>query len=424
MLKTVADLLRDLQTAEANALSKLAIKHPGVIGEMYEGLTSQILDLPLPPNSELRVTTGFIRDKHGHTSRQIDCMIVMGKGESIPHTRHEIVSVESVILAVEVKKNLYSKELKDAYENLLSVKNLDSDAPLLTKLFSTAFKGITGYHLPTSKEEQLALPFHIQHIYAALSVDARLPARAVFGYDGFASEQNFREKFFDFLKNRSGKKGYGPGSIPNLITCGKFSIFKANGMPNIVRMESDKWNVLATTNRNPLLLLLEILFCRLNFMDLITDEIFGDFKEERANSFISAQAAQRGNETGWEFFYQDIVEDVGPLEAFDRDWSPVFVNQTTWVVLGLLCKEPIDINDHEFRQFLIDEECSLDGLLKFLRDSRLAALSGTKLKLLTKCCRCGVLPDGRFIAGEDSSGQLTKWICDFAKKKNQNLPQT
>jgi hypothetical protein len=416
MLKTVADLLSDLQRAEATALSKLAIKHPGVIGEMYEGLTSRILNLPLPPISELRVTTGFIKDKHGQASRQIDCMIVMGKGEPIPHTRHEIVPVESVLLAVEVKKNLYSKELKDAYENLLSVKKLDSDAPLLVKLFSTAFKGITGYHLPTTKEERLALPFHIQHIYAALSVDARLPARAVFGYDGFASEQNFREKFIGFLNTKSGEKGYGPGSIPNLITCGNFSIFKANGMPNIVRMQDDKWNVLATTNRNPLLLLLEILFCRLNFMGLISDEVFGDFKEERANCFISARAAQRGDEIGWEFFYQDTVEDVGPLEAFDRDWSPVFVDQTTWVVLGLLCRDPIDINDDKFRQFLKKHECSLDELVKFLRDSRLAALSGTKLKLLTKCCRCGILPDGRFLAGEDSSGQLTKWIYDFAGK--------
>ena len=423
MLKSVADLLAALQAAEAKALSESAIKHPGVIGEMYEGLTSQILKLPLPKDAGLRVTTGFLKDKTGQLSRQIDCMVVQGIGEAIPHTRHEVIPIENALLTVEVKKSLYSKDLEDAYQNLLSVKNLDSDALPLVKLFVSAFQGITGYHFPSTSEARMTLPFHVQHIYHALCVDSRLPARVVFGYDGFASEQSFRDKFFAFLKERLEIKGYGPASMPNVITSGQFSIFKVNGMPNMLAMQDDKWDILATTNRNPLLLLLESLFCRLNFMDLVPDEIFGDgLKLERANRFISARVIQVQDKIGWEYFYQGKVDDIGPLEAFDQDWSPLFADKTTWIIIQILCKKPIDIEDSAFKEFLEKNQYPLERLLKNLRDSRLAALSGKKLKLLTNQCQCAVLPDGRFIAGENSSGRLTKWIFEFMEKRKKGQP--
>ena len=83
MLQSVSDLLRALQIAEAKILSESEISHPGVIGEMYEGLTSQILELPLPKSCNLRVATGFLKNKNGQLSRQLDCLIVFGDGGKV-----------------------------------------------------------------------------------------------------------------------------------------------------------------------------------------------------------------------------------------------------------------------------------------------------------------------------------------------------
>jgi len=43
MIKTVADFLNHLREKENEALKKQDIKHPPTIGDMYEGLTKQIL---------------------------------------------------------------------------------------------------------------------------------------------------------------------------------------------------------------------------------------------------------------------------------------------------------------------------------------------------------------------------------------------
>ena len=209
-------------------------------------------------------------------------------------------------------------------------------------MLATAFQNITGFHLPLTQVERLALPLHIQHILSALWVDANQPIRVVFGYDGFSSEQTFRNKFADFLVEKTNIKGYGPASIPNLICCGRFSIFKTNGMPHFVQIPetADTWDFLATTDRNPLFLLLEILFCRLNFLKLVSYKIFGDdLTIEAAHKFISARAIKVNNEVGWEYFYQgDFGKSAVPIETFDQDWAPAFVDEFTWIILNFLCE--------------------------------------------------------------------------------------
>ena len=60
MIRTVAELLRALQEAEIRQIEKAGIRHAPTSGEMYEGLTSSILDKAIPPEAGLRVVSGFI----------------------------------------------------------------------------------------------------------------------------------------------------------------------------------------------------------------------------------------------------------------------------------------------------------------------------------------------------------------------------
>lgn len=81
MLNTVSDLLQKLLEKEKDVLKTQQITHPGIIGDMYEGLAKNILDKALFKGLNLSVKDGFVRGDDGRLSRQIDCMIVEGDGE-------------------------------------------------------------------------------------------------------------------------------------------------------------------------------------------------------------------------------------------------------------------------------------------------------------------------------------------------------
>jgi hypothetical protein len=48
-----------------------------------------------------------------------------------------------------------------------------------------------------------------------------------------------------------------------------------------------------------------------------------------------------------------------------------------------------------------------------LHDTTLVAKKGSVLKLTTIACSCVVLPDGRFVAADDNSGRLTRWLSRY-----------
>jgi hypothetical protein len=79
----------------------------------------EVLSASIPIELNLRVVSGFITNSDGELSDQIDCMLVQGEGERIPYTDDFKYNIDNVIAVIEVKKNLYSKEIESAYENLL-----------------------------------------------------------------------------------------------------------------------------------------------------------------------------------------------------------------------------------------------------------------------------------------------------------------
>lgn len=76
MIKTIADLLRELMVKEAAKLDDETITHGPTIGSMYEGLARDILDRVIPGDLEVRVVDGFIEGVDGSLSPQLDAMVV------------------------------------------------------------------------------------------------------------------------------------------------------------------------------------------------------------------------------------------------------------------------------------------------------------------------------------------------------------
>jgi hypothetical protein len=65
MITNVASLLDGVLDREKSVLDAVNIKHGPTIGDMYEGLTRETLDMAIPGDADLRVTHGFVRDREG-----------------------------------------------------------------------------------------------------------------------------------------------------------------------------------------------------------------------------------------------------------------------------------------------------------------------------------------------------------------------
>ena len=124
-LKSMAELLEELKvklTAEAsNNFSD--IKHAPTIGTMYEGITKRLIKRSLPEESRIQVVDGFIQfGENGGLSGQQDCLVVDGPVIRILETNHYKVDVRNVIAAIEVKANMYKKELNEALTHLAELR--------------------------------------------------------------------------------------------------------------------------------------------------------------------------------------------------------------------------------------------------------------------------------------------------------------
>ena len=423
MINTVADLLNAFKVKEEEVLESYGyVKHPVLIGSMYEGLTKDILDKSLFDGLDLRVTAGKIRNSANEMSGEIDCMLVVGEGEKIPYTDKTIYDSSRVVAVIQVKKNLYSKDVKDSFENLRSVIDVTEPREGKTyhgRILRDSFRQICRQELP-ARSELDKLPLDIQMIYHVLLLDSLYPVRIVWGYNGFASEFSFREGFIKYLETNvttgpdNIKHGYGPLNMPSLMICDNASIVKSNGMPFGSPMQGGWWNLLVSTTGNPVYNFLEVIWTRLHYMFKISSEIFGDDLEvDQVHPFLNCRFKKTGDLSGWEYFYnygskKDL--DVTPLEK--SNWEPAFLDNTQFVILNELCNKGHVLyeNDAEFKEFVEKSGYTVETFIKSLIDTGLVYTDGSQLQLLTDECLCGISSDGKFFAGENKSGRVTKWL--------------
>ena len=214
---------------------------------MYEGLTADILGRTIPPGLELQVVSGFAEDDDGKLSNQIDCMLVRGEGTPIPYTGKFKWHIKDVIAVIEVKKNLFSKGLDEAYHQLREV--LETHSRWIQKAKGSgqqdvrpsrrAFSEITGVAAPPYKQLK-ELPPELEYIFHTIVGDQFSPIRIAFGYGGFNSEHGLRKGFLNFLEDKKMQLGYGPQAYPQQIVAGGASLVKFSGHPYRAPMNDDK----------------------------------------------------------------------------------------------------------------------------------------------------------------------------------------
>jgi hypothetical protein len=427
MIRTVADFLEELKVKGAELIKKYeVVDHPVLIGDMYEGLTQDLLNRSIFEGLNLKIVGGKIKNEKGQLSGEIDCMVVEGDGDQIPFTEKYIYHFSQVIAVIQVKKSLYTGSLDDSYSNLKSVIDVsltpeqDGEVYMMEAL-RDAYRSMLRTELPRRRELETYSEKE-QYLYHTLLMEAYFPLRIVFGYFGFKTEYGLREGFAKFLGNQAKdgpKRGFGANSLPSLIICGKSSIIKNNGMPFALPFTKEEfyWPIYVTAADNPLYYLLEIIWTRLSYKFKISSTIFGDdFDFEPVHKYLNCKIERVEEMYGWMYNYSHFSAKT--LNATQREpipWSPQFLTEKQFVTIVRLCKEEVIVLEHneDFKSYVEESGLEFNAFIKSLIDTGLVYERNNEIRLLTDECGTLILPDGRLCAGENKNGELSSWLQKY-----------
>lgn len=310
MIKTYLELLQEIQkkgVEEIKPLIERGIRHPRVLGDMYENITKEILEKIIFDDLDLRVVRGFIENNEGILSKEIDCMIVVGEGISIAKTSDYIWNIDKVIAIVQVKKKMSAGVLEEGFLNLQSVYNISEINENLDMLFfEDSYMNIMNEKLPT-KDELSEFSFEKKLVHSSIMKNSYMPPRILFGFEGHKTEKGLRECFYKYIDNNKNIKGYSVVSFPDLIISGDNSLVKLTGMPYVSKIgENYTWMFYGSYNKNPLLLLLRIILERLSykFKKDFTGNTY-DCDIEKIAPYLKATPIDNPKR-GWKIGYEEL----------------------------------------------------------------------------------------------------------------------
>lgn len=423
MIKTVADLLKAFIDEEKEKLDSYNLTHGPTIGAMYEGLTKDVINKSIPPELSLQVVSGFAHHKD-QLSGEIDCMLVKGVGEAIPFTTKFKWPVSDVIAVFEVKKSLNAEEIEDSFNHLRQVSQLyseylhsdEANASFNLEWPRKVFAQLTGV-IPPSHHDAHNLSFDLEMIYHTLVTEFCGPIRVLVGHHGWKKEKTFRDHIYKLLLARmKNPAGMGVGSFPQLMIAGNHSIVKANGFPYVPHMHKGMWMFLNSTSHNPIRLLLELIFTKLDGL-YGTDLTFDDSSDAEAMSpCLLTRAIKKESSVGWEYQYLEFSEKDLQSRGGTYKWEPAELSDAQAVIIHRLCAgEEVSIKSQSFVELAANAQGGFDAFLKSLTDTQLLALKDDLLVLITQKCQVVIMPDGKIRAGENNCNQMSQWIANYQR---------
>ena len=424
MIRNIAELLQAFMKEEVKKLDLYVLKHGPTIGDMYEGLSAEILERAIPSQLNLKIVSGFVTDGAANLSGQMDCMLVRGDGEKIPYTNSYKWHVKDVLVVFEIKKNLYSADLVNSFDKLKQVGDsysaylFEGEHPENRRLnISPAYKTfsqLTGIAAPGYHERE-KLSKENELIYTALFMEQLKPVTIVLGYNGFASEYGLREGLVNFIEKQPFGSGYGVTSFPQLIIGGKFSLIKANGRPYLTPMREGYWDFMLSSKAEPILLMLEVIWTKLAQECDAVMPWGSDLELEGMNEFLRAKPVMSEGHSGWMLKYDELSSNTLTSRMGGESWEPIEVTLEQYVIFNQLCAGEISIAGLEISEAAKDSNQSPEEFVRLLVATTLVAVAGETLTLVSENLACVVMPDGRFIVADNNSGRLERWLLKFGK---------
>lgn len=395
----------------------IKIKHAPTIGKQYEGITISALDHAIPIGLKLRVVSGFIKNSNNQLSGQIDCMVCFGDGELVPGTSDEyIYEIQNVIAVIEIKKNLFAKDLSDSHFHLLEVNALRCDFESIPKnhaeiIYST-FATATGKYI-SSREDAIALNDEfLEMIFHGLVAQFIMPLRIVIGYDGFSTEQSLRKKFVEFMSNNQGKNGFGPFSLPDLVICQNHCLTKLNGEPYSPNIENGFLEFYTSASDYNLKILTELIFSRLS--RYINFNFSEDDEYEPLKYFLGARITRTEDKAGWEYVHHDFDPDIDQPAPQELKWEPIQISKEAYILFFILGQQQIQLDGAEIQQALVDNPNVLEELFA----TKLIAVKDNMIYLIRDNIQSVSSPTGEHYVAVDNHGYLQKWLFEHQSEKD------
>ncbi|MDY0906531.1 DUF6602 domain-containing protein [Pedobacter sp. CFBP9032] len=309
---SIKEIIEEVLAFEVQKIGKFKYKmeHRPSIGDQYEAALLNSIDATLPPDSDLRVVTGFIGNKDFKLSGQIDCMLVKGEGEKVPGSKEQhVYSVSDVLMIFEIKKRFFTNDLREAYSHLKEIQEFDRNVNGLDSSCWLEFRKIFSISTRiwlNSYEDASKLDLQNEFIFHELLTQFNNPTRVVFGYYGLKNEKSLRNKLYAFLQKNIGVKGFGPFSLPDMIISNDSCIVKLNGQPHIPLIENDNFVFMASSTGENLAILAEMIAAKISRFYPV--DYHGTSPADVMQPFLSAKLAiDNGDPIGWHYITHDYI---------------------------------------------------------------------------------------------------------------------
>lgn len=382
MITTIAELLQQLIEREAEVLAEQPIVHRPTIGNMYEGLTRDVLLRAIPPSLGLQLLDGFVEGHDGALSQQVDAMLVMGNaGRQIPKTSQYIWPIRDVLAVFEIKKVLYGADLADALTKMKVISDLQLAAlnaraipDVSLGASARAFARVFGRH--PRPDELSDFVGEGGEVFRTIAAEQLAPVRVIYGYEGYVDEYGLREGLMAYLESRIGQ-AIGPATLPSLIVCRGNSIIKTAGHPYTVPVATDGWFALfGSERRQPWRLLIELIWTRLANQFAQVFPMDDTLDNEAIARLLEGKPVEEDGRRGWMYKIIPIARaDLNQIAS--EKWSPVELTLNEEVVLKVaLATGGLDLNDRDLRAFATKEGFGPREVAQSLVDNRLFAWTG------------------------------------------------
>lgn len=416
MITSFAEFLEQLQAKEAELLAAEAVQHAPTIGDMYEGLTRELVERAIPKELNLRLIDGFVLGVDGKHSHQTDAMLVKGSsGRKIPKTDKWEWPIADVLAVFEVKKNLYAQDLADGIDKMRTISLQQKELLAENKQVhlgpsNSAFARLMG-RFPNGGELD-DLSSTDGEILRTIALEQLAPIRVVFGYNGYADELGLRKGFLDALEGVPHGLA-GPAVLPNLIVCRKNAVLKMNGHPYIVpEIHGGEWHLFGSTREAPMVLLLELLWTRLSNEFQARFPVDDTLSLEAIAPLLSGKPIVDGERRGW-MFYAKTLNRTQLNEVEAQQWAPFEVSFEENVIFGMAMNQGgIGVNDPDLLEAADHYGLDLAEFVERLVEARLFSWKSMDLAHpIADTIHQAVSHDGRFWLSANSD-LLQLWISD------------